>query len=125
MSARAAAAVAAAPKAVDAQAGEGAQASGGAKPMSIQDKLYLDRFNADKQSHLFIIDPDVCLTKCPEQYCTKFCPAHVYEWDPEAQKILVGYEGCVECGTCRIGCPFRNIKWLNPRGGYGVQYRQG
>lgn len=101
------------------------QDGGLGKPMTIQDKLYLDRFNADKQSHLFIIDPEVCLTRCPEQYCTKFCPAHVYEWDEESQKILVGYEGCVECGTCRIGCPFRNIKWLNPRGGYGIQYRQG
>ena len=120
MSARAAAAAQAAPN----QAPEERAPLGG-KPMTIQDKLYLNRFNADKQSHLFIIDPQVCLTQCPEQYCTKFCPAHVYEWDPEAQKILVGYEGCVECGTCRIGCPFRNIKWLNPRGGYGVQYRQG
>ena len=124
MSARAAAAAAAVKESEAPERAEG-QAPAGVRPMTIQDKLYLDRFNADKQSHLFIIDPEVCLHKCPEQYCTKFCPAHVYEWDEEAQKILVGYEGCVECGTCRIGCPFRNIKWLNPRGGYGVQYRQG
>ncbi|MBU1208420.1 MAG: hypothetical protein KKH04_16085 [Proteobacteria bacterium] len=30
--------------------------------------------------------------------------------------ISVAYEGCLECGSCRIGCPHLNIEWRFPRG---------
>lgn len=93
--------------------------------LSIKDKLYKDRFKPDKVSHLIIKDPEVCLRHCAEKWCTRFCPAEVYEWEEEQKRILVAYEGCVECGTCRIGCPFLNIEWHNPRGGFGVVWKYG
>lgn len=93
--------------------------------MTVKDKLYTNRFKPDDRSHLIIKDHDICLTECEEKWCTRFCPAEVYEWGEDVQKILVGYEGCVECGTCRIGCPYINIEWLNPRGGFGVVWRFG
>ena len=40
-------------------------------------------------------------------------------------KISVGYQACVECGSCRIGCPHANVDWTLPRGGYGVAYKFG
>ena len=41
-------------------------------------------------------------------------------------RVLFSYEGCVECGTCRIVCnEFDNVEWTYPRGGYGIQYRFG
>lgn len=90
----------------------------------IEQKLYLDRFQVDAESHLAIIDQDTC-RKCPEKWCNYFCPAAVYEFDEATGRNLVAYEGCVECGTCRIGCPYRNIAWRYPRGGYGIQHRLG
>lgn len=93
--------------------------------MKLEDKLYLGRFNTDKLNHIKIIDPLVCLEKCPDKPCTRFCPSHVYQWDEEAKRIAVGYEGCLECGTCRIGCPFGNIDWNYPRGGFGVSWKNG
>lgn len=90
--------------------------------MKLEDKLYTVRFKRDTQSHLVIIDQAVC-AKCEGKPCTTFCPAQVYEW--EHGKILVGYEGCLECGTCRIGCPYANIDWQYPRGGFGVAYKYG
>ena len=93
--------------------------------MKLDDKLYLVRFNTDKQSHIKIIDPEVCSKKCEDMPCTRICPAHVYDWDEEAKRIFVGYEGCLECGTCRVGCPHGNIKWDNPRGGFGVSWKNG
>ncbi|MGC9358698.1 MAG: ferredoxin family protein [Anaerolineae bacterium] len=40
-------------------------------------------------------------------------------------KIQVAYQACVECGSCRVGCPYKNIGWQLPRGGYGVAYKFG
>lgn len=84
--------------------------------------MFKVRFKTDDRSHLIIKDHDIC-RKCAGKPCTHFCPAGVYEW--EHDHIAVGYEGCVECGTCRIGCPSANIEWLYPRGGYGVAYKCG
>lgn len=92
--------------------------------MKLDDKLYLVRFNTDKQIHIKIMDPGVCL-KCQDKPCTRICPAHVYDWDEEENRISVGYEGCLECGTCRIGCPASNIQWAYPRGGFGVSWKNG
>lgn len=39
------------------------------------------------------------------------------------QHIVIGYEGCLECGACRIGCRHDNINWKFPRGGFGIQFR--
>ena len=43
----------------------------------------------------------------------------------EGNKIIIGYENCLECGTCRLACPYENISWKYPRGGFGVKYRYG
>lgn len=90
----------------------------------IEEKLYADRFKTDSSSHLIIKDQEIC-RRCPEKWCNYFCPASVYEFDEENQVNLVAYEGCLECGTCRIGCPYLNIEWLYPRGGFGIQHRYG
>lgn len=92
--------------------------------MKLDDKLYLVRFNTDKQNHIKIADNDVCV-KCQDKPCTRVCPAHVYDWDEEENRISVGYEGCLECGTCRIACPKNNILWEYPRGGFGVSWKNG
>lgn len=92
--------------------------------MKLTDKLFLIRFNTDKISHIKIIDPQVCLQN-EDKTCTRICPTHVYHWDEEEKRISVGYEGCVECGTCRIGCPHGNIDWHYPRGGFGVSWKNG
>jgi len=92
--------------------------------MKIEDKLFLDRFKVDEaDSHLKIIDPQVCMNKCKGQPCLYFCPANVYRL--EGNRVSVNYEGCLECGTCRIGCPNLNIEWKFPKGGYGVAHKFG
>lgn len=88
--------------------------------MKIEDKLYLNRFIVDETSHLVIKDQAVC-AKCVEKPCLNFCPARVYEWKDD--QLIVGYEGCLECGACRIACCEANIQWEYPRGGFGVQFR--
>ena len=57
--------------------------------------------------------------------CTTVCPAKVYEWEGAHKKIIVNYENCIECGACRMLCPFLNIDCDWPRGGFGVAYKYG
>jgi ferredoxin like protein len=90
---------------------------------TIDDKLALVRFKVDEESHLVILSKENCLL-CERKQCTIVCPAEVYIW--EENTITVNYEGCLECGSCRIVCnEFNNIEWQYPRGGYGVQYAYG
>lgn len=92
--------------------------------LTLEDKLYLVKFKPDEESHLVIKDMKLCAEKCGRN-CTAFCPAGVYKWDEANKYMIVNYEECFECGSCRISCPFGNIEWRYPRGGFGVQYRYG
>lgn len=93
--------------------------------VELEDKLFLIRFTPDEKSHLVVTDPKVCRQRCAGKNCTAFCPAGVYKWMPKEQLLIVSYEDCVECGACRISCPFGNVDWRYPRGGYGVSYKYG
>ena len=94
-------------------------------PAAIERKLALNTFNVDaSRAHIRIIDHDVCL-RCVRQQCINCCPANCYV-PADDGRVIFSYEGCVECGTCRIVChEFRNIEWTYPRGGFGIQYRYG
>lgn len=88
--------------------------------VNLDNKLYLNNYKVDKIPHITIKDPEVC-DRCKEKTCTYICSANVYEWKDE--HITISYEGCLECGACRIGCSHDNIDWNFPRGGFGVQFR--
>lgn len=74
----------------------------------------------DEKPHIFIKDDRVCITQCENKPCTFYCPSRVYYWKDESIKIL--YDRCIECGACPYGCPYDNIAWQFPSGGYGVVY---
>ncbi|ARM74691.1 ferredoxin family protein [Acidianus manzaensis] len=95
--------------------------------MKIEEKLYTLRYKRDEIPHLEIKDQMTC-KKCEETYgtpqpCISVCPANVYSWING--KIVVSYENCVECGACKIACPFNNIIWKYPRYGLGIALRYG
>jgi ferredoxin like protein len=91
-------------------------------PSNLADKLFLLKFKHDDRSHIHIVSNDVCL-RCVDKPCTTICPADVYQWTGD--HIAVSYENCIECGACRLICPYHNIACVMPRGGFGVQYRYG
>jgi len=82
-------------------------------------KYYVD----EEFAHIQVREPAIC-NVCRNNPCLAFCPVHVFTQDAQG-KIMVGYQACVECGSCRIGCPLHNIDWQLPRGGYGVAYKFG
>lgn len=82
-------------------------------------KYFID----EEQPHLWIKDHALC-ARCHHKPCLDFCPVGVYTLAHDG-KIQVAYQACVECGSCRVGCPYSNIGWQLPRGGYGVAYKFG
>ncbi len=90
--------------------------------MNIDAKLGLDVFKLDKEPNIIVHD-DVCtVSQCTNKPCLYVCPADLYELDDQ-QKMVVNWEGCLECGTCLICCPGGALEWRYPRGEFGVQYR--
>ena len=90
--------------------------------INIKDKLALDAFKTDRQSHIEV-NQEIC-RRCDAKCCLYVCPARVYTLD-EDSKVKVEFEACLECGTCFIACPGDAIRWDYPRGGFGVQFRYG
>ncbi|MBI5886963.1 MAG: 4Fe-4S dicluster domain-containing protein [Deltaproteobacteria bacterium] len=90
---------------------------------TLAEKLYLVRFKVDSTSHL-AVDDKAC-QECTARSCLFICPTEVYRWDEAASRVIVSYEGCLECGACRVACDANVLVWNNPAGGFGVCYRYG
>jgi electron-transferring-flavoprotein dehydrogenase len=88
------------------------------------------RHEVDQPHHLVIADPNVCATRCVEEYgnpCESFCPVAVYEMiadeaRPGRKRIVVHHENCVHCKTCDVADPYAIISWTTPEGGDGPDY---
>lgn len=92
--------------------------------MKIDEKLALNAFKTDQESHIKI-DQGICRSQCKTRYCISVCPAHLYEYNAENDEMTVEYAGCLECGTCMVACHEGAIEWYYPKGDFGVQYRYG
>jgi len=90
-------------------------------PVSIDDKLAVNKYDVDKEVHI-TINEDICKT-CENHPCLYVCPAECYKLGEE--RITFSYEGCVECGSCRIACDKGAIEWTLPRAGFGVCFEYG
>jgi electron-transferring-flavoprotein dehydrogenase len=82
----------------------------------------------DQPIHLHVADPNICVTKCAEEYknpCTRFCPAGVYEIVGEGadKRLQINSANCVHCKTCDIKDPYGIINWVTPEGGSGPNYQ--
>ena len=90
--------------------------------MKITEKLALDAFKNDKESHI-LLDQKLCHA-CKERFCIYACPANLYSLT-EKGEMVVEFAGRLECGTCMIACIYGSVKWRYPKSGFGVQYRCG
>ena len=89
--------------------------------MAIEDKLYQIRFIVDTIPHIKV-DTRVCET-CLKKPCLYACPVQNYKL--EEGKLSFAWQGCVECGACRVVCRWGAVDWSYPRGGFGVCFRYG
>ncbi len=85
------------------------------------------RHDDDQPCHLHVLDTNICIMKCAEEYgnpCQYFCPAAVYEIAKESggSKLKINFANCVHCKTCDIADPYQIIDWVVPEGGGGPNY---
>ena len=92
--------------------------------MNVDAKLGQNVFKLDKNSHI-VVRHEICRTRCTRRYCLFVCPANVFSWSQERDQVHVEFEGCLECGACRIACRHDALEWRYPRAGFGVQFRFG
>jgi ferredoxin like protein len=95
--------------------------------MNMEAKLGLDVFaldpDPDKEPHI-VVNQEICRARCRRKVCLAVCPAKLYSLTPGGE-VTLNWEGCLECGTCKLACAEGALTWRYPRGGLGVQYRMG
>jgi ferredoxin like protein len=91
------------------------------KPTLVEDKLAVNKFDIDKERHIKIKE-DSCTT-CDGHPCLYACPSDCFKL--RDGHITFSYEGCLECGSCRIACDKDAVEWTLPRGGLGICYLYG
>ncbi|MGQ9719492.1 MAG: ferredoxin family protein [Nitrososphaerales archaeon] len=89
--------------------------------MSIDARLSLNTYKVYKENHISV-NREKC-TICIDKPCISCCPTGTYSW--EKDDLIVSFEGCVECGTCEIVCPYKKIILSYPPAGHGIVYRYG
>ena len=85
---------------------------------SIENKLTSIKYNCSKNTHLRV-NQEMCRNCQKRPYCY-ICPAKVYSWADTQSKLNVEYENCLECGACKVVCPFKSIDWEYPNASCGV-----
>lgn len=91
------------------------------KPLKLEDILNSNIWDVDYEPHIKV-DSEKCL-RCNQKPCIYLCPAGCYTL--LEGKVLFSYEGCLECGTCRVVCPEGAVNWNYPVSGRGIHYRFG
>jgi len=94
------------------------------KPLSVPERLVRNRFVLDdEESHIEVNQEVVKATGCGAAMVA-CCAAHVYTEETDGT-LSVEYAACLECGTCLAVAAPGALKWRYPRGGFGVQFREG
>ena len=94
------------------------------KPLSVPERLAKNRFELDEEeSHIEVDQAVVKATGCAKDI-VRCCSAHVYTEEADGS-LSVEYAACLECGTCLAVAAPGALKWHYPRGGFGIQYREG
>jgi ferredoxin like protein len=87
-------------------------------------RLGLNRFEVDEEEPHIEVDQELCRATGTGDRLIAVCPAKVYSRGP-AGEVLVEAAACLECGTCLAVAAPGALRWHYPRGGYGVQFREG
>lgn len=94
------------------------------KPMTIEEKLGVNKFEVDDGNPHIIVDKEICRT-CDKKPCLVACPAKLYTLNDEGD-VAFDFAGCLECGTCRVICPKPGaLEWNHPQGTFGIAFRYG
>ncbi len=92
--------------------------------MSIPERLAADRYETDEEESHIHVDQELARSTGTGRRIVAVCPAKVYAEEPDGT-ISVEYAACFECGACLAVASPGALTWRYPRGGMGIQLRQG
>jgi ferredoxin like protein len=95
----------------------------GKSNMTVDEKMATVKIKIDKEAHI-TVNSKLC-KNCTSRPCLIICTAENYTWDEKKDGLIFNYEGCLECGACRLICPEGAIDWSYPKKGCGVKFRFG
>ena len=91
--------------------------------VSVDAYLAKDTFDNDPNYSHIVMDPEPPDKDFEELVI--MCPANRYRYTDDGKKAFY-YEGCLECGTCRVLCGKEALeRWTFPRKDKGVEYQYG
>ncbi|MDR0365894.1 MAG: 4Fe-4S dicluster domain-containing protein [Bifidobacteriaceae bacterium] len=91
---------------------------------SVTDRLATNRFVLDEEQCHITVNQEVARATGTAERIIACCPARVYSWAADGT-VAVEYAGCLECGTCFAVASPGALEWHYPRGGFGIQFREG
>ena len=95
-------------------------------PKTLEEKLNLTKFTSDQKYAHITINPEICKEKCSTFECINGCPANCFkliEGEETEGPVVLDVVACLECGACRIVCPYGSVDWHYPKGGFGVEFK--
>jgi ferredoxin like protein len=95
-------------------------------PLNLNEKLASNVFRVNaKQPHITLKpNLDDAAQSAIVNTLIAACPAGLYRLQND--RLICRFEGCLECGTCRVLSSGKVVKSCKyPDGGVGVEYRQG
>ena len=90
-------------------------------PTKTEDKLALNKYDVDNEVHIRLKENEC--RECHVRPCLYVCPAGCFK--KVEDHITFSFEGCLECGSCRIVCDKDAVEWTLPRAGFGICYQYG
>lgn len=90
---------------------------------TVTERLALNRFEPDDLPHIEV-HQEAAKAAGAGPILERVCPAHVYTANEDGS-VGVTYEACLECGTCLAVAPPGTLTWHYPRGGFGINFREG
>jgi ferredoxin like protein len=94
------------------------------KIMSVANRLAGNQYQIDEEENHIRVNQGLAKSSGEGKLLIRVCPAHVYSENPDGS-IGVQYEACLECGTCLAVTSPGVVSWHYPRGGFGVEFREG
>ena len=83
-----------------------------------------NRFLLDEEESHITMNQDLARKSGTASRLVAICPAGVYSLTQDGT-LDVEYAACMECGSCLAVATPGAMTWVYPRGGFGIQYRDG
>lgn len=92
--------------------------------LNVAEKLARDSFTTDEEFSHISINQELARSTGSDRLLIAVCPAHVYAREADGS-VSIEYAACLECGTCLAVAAPGVLQWHYPRGGFGVEFREG